>query len=80
MTKSTIFNKEDQLDAENKVIDQIYTITETETITEETKKTMSGTEVKVKLLELEELQKERQKKLNEVTEKINFLKNMIKDG
>ena len=49
MTTELSFTSVDQLDGEGKIVDQIYTIKEVETVTYEKEKTLSGTEVAAKI-------------------------------
>jgi hypothetical protein len=76
MTITTTFTKTDQLDAEGKKVDDIYTITTTETPTYVFNKTLSGTEVVKKIAELEKTKEREEKYLLTITEEINFLKSL----
>lgn len=77
MTTELSFTSVDQLDAEGNVIDKIFTIKEVETIVYEKEKTLSGTEVAAKILDLEEKKKTLKAKVDEVVAEINFLKTLV---
>lgn len=72
------FSSVEQLDpVTNKVIDKIFTITEVETINYEKQNVLSGVEVAAKLLDLKDKKANLQKKIDNLTEEINFYKLLI---
>jgi len=76
MTKTTTFTKTDQLDADGKKVDDIFTIKEVETVEYEKEQTLSGTEVAQKIKDLEDLKKNKSNDLLKIEEEINFLKSL----
>jgi len=74
MTITKTFTKKDQLDAEGKKIDDIFTINQVETIEKSNTWEYSGTEVLKKLAFLEIKRETAEKTLLEIQEEINFYK------
>lgn len=76
MTETKSFIKSDQIDAEGKKVDDLYTITETSEISNT--KTLSGTQIKAEIEQLEFLKSEQEKVLLNIQDEIKFLQEMIK--
>lgn len=74
MTITKTFTKKDQLDAEGKKIDDIFTINQVETIEKSNTWEYSGTEVLKKLAFLEIKRETAEKTLLAIQEEINFYK------
>jgi hypothetical protein len=76
MAITKTFTTAEQLDAEGKAVDKIFTITETETIENVKTQTLSGTEVAERIKGLELMLRNTEKSVLELTEQINFLKSL----
>lgn len=78
MSLTTTFTVADQTDADGKVVDKIYRITEVQTIAYEKTKVLSGTEILARITDLELQVSNFDKRSVEIKEEINLLKDMIK--
>lgn len=70
------FSSVDQLSADGKPIDKIFTIREVETIEYEKEITMSGSEVQKKIQVLEEQKRISENSIQKIDDEINFLKTL----